>query len=54
MRVDQKVFFVNYSLVRSGRRKDILYDDNVDYIFYQDSVYEADDFHMKRNSKDLT
>ena len=39
---------------RCGNLQDILSDDNVDYIFDQDSVYEADDFHMKRNSKDLT
>ena len=39
---------------RCGNLQDILYDDNVDYIFDQDSVYEADDFHMTRNSKDLT
>ena len=37
---------------RCGNLQDILYDDNVSYIFYQDPVYESDDFH--RSSKDLT
>lgn len=38
---------------RCGLLQDVLYDDNVDYIFEQDSVYETDDFQLTRNSKDL-
>ena len=33
-----------------GNLQDILYDDNVDYISDQDSVYEADKFQIIRNS----
>lgn len=39
---------------RCGSLQDVLVDDNVDYIFDEDSVYEIDSFQMNRKTKDLT
>lgn len=38
---------------RCGSRQDILFDDDVSFIFDEDVFYEADSFQMSRKSKDI-
>ena len=43
----------DFNNARCGYLQDLLDNDNIDFIFDDNGVYESDDFDIERNTKDL-